>query len=206
MASDLEVARLARLARALNRVGPLPPLILMTDEARSGDPVAAAKKLPRGCAIVVRHRDRDSRASLAARLRPVTKDRGLLLLISGDDQLVRLLGADGLHLPENQCRTAHHWKAVHPNWLVTAAAHSALAVAIAARSGADAALLGPVFPTRSHPERPNLGAFRVLGIAARAPLPVYALGGVNGNTARRLAGSVVAGFAAIDGLAALHNA
>jgi thiamine monophosphate synthase len=37
-------------------------------------------------------------------------------------------------------------------------------------------------------------------MAARAALPVYALGGVNGQTAQRLAGARLAGIAAIDGL------
>jgi thiamine-phosphate pyrophosphorylase len=205
MPSDLEVARVARLARALNPLTHLPPLILMTDE-RVRDPVAAVKRLVRGSAVIVRHRDRDSRKSLVAILRPVTRARGVLLLISEDGQLAQSMGADGLHLPERQSRTALHWKAIRPKWLITTAAHSAEAVAIAARAGADAALLGPVFPTRSHPGRANLGIFCALGIAARAPLPVYALGGINAGTARRLAETGIAGFAAIEGLTETHNA
>jgi thiamine-phosphate pyrophosphorylase len=205
MASELEAARLARLARALNPRSDVPPLILMTDEIRLPDPVAAARRLPPRCAVIVRHRDRDSRARLANSLRPVARDCHLLMLISDDAQLAILLGADGLHLPERAARSAGHWKAIRPAWLITAAAHSDLAIAIAARSGADAVLLGPVFPTPSHPERLEIGVYRALALAKRAPIPVYALGGVNARTARRLAGSSFGGFAAIDGLADTHN-
>jgi len=38
-------------------------------------------------------------------------------------------------------------------------------------------------------------------MAARARMPVYALGGVNARTAGRLAGANLAGIAAIEGLA-----
>jgi len=37
-------------------------------------------------------------------------------------------------------------------------------------------------------------------MAARAILPVYALGGINAQNAQRLAGARLAGIAAIDGL------
>jgi thiamine-phosphate pyrophosphorylase len=200
MSSDRNAPKLARLARALNAPRGLPPLILMTDEARVQDPIAAARNLPRGCAIIVRHRDSASRALLAMRLHEISDSRGLLLLISQDAELTIKIGADGLHLPEARAREAAHFKALRPHWLVTVAAHSAAAVAIAARAGADAALLAPVFPTRSHPERATLGVMRARLIARSAALPVYALGGVNAVTALRLSDSRFAGFAAIEAL------
>jgi len=200
MSSDRNVAKLARLARALNVGRALPPLILMTDENRAHDPIAAARNLPHGCGIIVRHRDSASRILLAMRLQAIARARNLLLLISQDAELAIKLGADGLHLPESQTRDAAHWKALRPQWLITAAAHSAAAVADAARARADAALLAPVFPTRSHPDRATLGTVRARLIARSAPLPVYALGGVNAATALRLSESGFAGFAAIEAL------
>jgi len=178
----------------------LPPLILMTDETQAQDPIAAARNLRRGCAIIVRHRDSASRALLAMRLQAIAQSRDLLLLISQDAELAIRLGADGLHLPESRAREAAHWKTLRPQWLVTAAAHSAAAVARAARAGADAALLAPIFPTRSHPDRAALGAVRARLIARSAPLPLYALGGVSAATALRLSNSPFAGFAAIEAL------
>jgi thiamine-phosphate pyrophosphorylase len=86
--------------------------------------------------------------------------------------------------------------------LITAAAHSARALAVAQRAGADAALLAPVFTTASHPERVPLGALKVRLMAARAGLPVYALGGINASTIARLKGANLAGIAAIEGLLA----
>jgi thiamine-phosphate pyrophosphorylase len=95
---------------------------------------------------------------------------------------------------------AFHWRALRPHWILTAAAHSLAACAIAKLGGADAALLSPVFPTQSHPGAPHLGATRAMLIARQAPLPVYALGGIDAVTARQLEGSPFVGVAAIGAL------
>jgi thiamine-phosphate pyrophosphorylase len=203
MATALDRAKLARAARALNasrRANTLPALILMTDRERLPDPLEAARALPRGSAIIVRHTDPRARADLAQRLRRMARSRGLLLLIAGDPHLARAVGADGLHLPEARAWEAAHWRAMRPIWLITAAAHSLRSLSIATRAGADAALLAPVFATASHPDREPLGPVRANLIALHAPLPVYALGGINALTIRTLRGSTFAGIAAIEAL------
>lgn len=205
MAYALEREKLARAARALNaasRWRNLPALILMTDRRRLPDPVAVARSLPRGTAIILRHTDAKARAALGRRLLVVARARGLLLLVAGDARLAAEIGAHGLHLSEARAREATHWRALRPSWLITAAAHSARALAIAHRVGADAALLAPAFATASHPDRVPLGALKVRLMASRAGLPVYALGGVNAQTIARLKSANLAGIAAIEGLLA----
>jgi thiamine monophosphate synthase len=83
---------------------------------------------------------------------------------------------------------------------LTAAAHSEHALLRASRCGADAALLAPLFRTKSHPERREFGLTRFRLLAASAPIPVYALGGITAANAGRLAGASIAGIAAIDGM------
>ena len=201
MASQRERAKLARAACVLNaRHASLPPLILMTDEIRLPDPVRAARFLPKGSAIILRHTNAVARAALARDLRAIAKARGLRLLIAGAPALAAVVDADGVHLPEARLKEAAHWKAMHPSWLVTVAAHSAAAVARARMARADAALLAPAFPTKSHSERAAIGLARFRLIVACAKLPVYALGGVNAATVQRLAGAHLAGVAAIEGL------
>ena len=203
MAYALKREQLARAARALNAAAgrpPLPALILMTDQDRLPDPVAAARALPRGSAVILRHTDAKTRAAIARRLVMVARERKLMLLIAGDARLATAIGASGLHLPEARAREAAHWRALRPEWIITAAAHSAHALAIAERAGADAVLLAPVFPTASHPGRESLGALKVRAMAQRAGLPVYALGGINAQTIARLKGSRLAGIAAIEAL------
>jgi len=202
MANALARAKLARAAQALNANASarLPALILMTDERRLPDPVAAADALPKGSAVILRHTDPQARAELAHSLTDVATRRGLLLLIAGDPELAMRVAAAGLHLPEARLEEAAHFKALRPGWLITAAAHSGRALARAATFRADAGLLAPAFPTLSHKERAALGVTRFRLIAGSAPLPVYALGGVNARTIASLAGSRLAGIAAIEGL------
>jgi thiamine-phosphate pyrophosphorylase len=203
MATALDRAKLARAARALNasrRANTLPALILMTDRERLPDPLSAARALPRGSAVIVRHTDPRARAEVARALAATARTCGLLLLVAGDPHLAIAVGADGLHLPEARAGEAAHWRAMRLDWLISAAAHSLRGLSIASRAGADAALLAPVFATPSHPDRQPLGAVRAGLIARRAPLPVYALGGVNAGTVLALEGSTFAGVAAIDAL------
>ncbi len=189
---------LAELARRLKVPG-LPPLILMTDGRRLPDPAAAVACLPRGSAVIARHRNGLALEALARGLIGPCCRRGVRLLVSGEARLAWSVGADGVHLPEALARRGPIRR--RPGWLVTAAAHSPAALARAADAGADAALLSPVFTTASHPDRPPLGPLLFAAWCRESPLPVYALGGISAGTAPRLMVSSLAGFAGIGGLA-----
>jgi thiamine-phosphate pyrophosphorylase len=172
----------------------------MTDEKRLSDPLQAALQLPAGTAIILRQTDAKIRASLARALAKISHQRRLILLIAGDAALAARIRAHGLHLPDIRAREAAHWRALHPSWLITVAAHSAHGLAVAGLSRADAALLAPAFTTLSHKERPPLGVPRFRLMAARAAVPVYALGGINAANVGRFKDAPLAGVAAIDGL------
>jgi len=182
-----------------------PPLILVTDERRLPDPLAAAARLPPGSGVLLRHYGDPDRLARAAALAALCRRRRLCLLVAGDWRLAARLGAAGLHLPEGLAR--HGVLAGALGWrrrchaLLTVAAHSPRALGRAAELGADAALVSPIFPSRSHPGAPVVGPVR-LGLWRRlARQPLIALGGVSAATARRLPRGAVAGLAAIDGLA-----
>jgi thiamine-phosphate pyrophosphorylase len=172
----------------------LPPLILMTDDARLPDPLAAARALPRGSMVIVRARDASRREALLAALKPVARGRKLVLVVADDPALAAQ--ADGLHLPQTKAKQAAHWRALHPDWIVTAAAH-ALSVALGV-CRADAILLSPIFATQSHPGVAHFGAARGRLIAKALRTPVYALGGIDARNTRSLRG--FKGIAAIGAL------
>jgi thiamine-phosphate pyrophosphorylase len=193
-------AVLAAAARRLNRdagAPPIPALFFFTDPLRTPDPVAAAHALPRGTAVVYRHFGAPDRARVARALARCCRGRGLVLLVAADPELAARVGAAGVHWPE---RLLPAQRAPAHGRLVTAAAHSAAALARAAAYGADAVTLSPIFPTASTSPRPPLGLFRASQIARASAAPVLALGGVEGARARRLAGRGFAGIAAVDGL------
>jgi len=197
--------RLLNLHDPRSAAGRLPLLILVTDRARLPDPAPAIGRLPPGSAVILRHYDAPDRADLARRTAALCRRRGVRLLIAGDWRLAAAGGADGVHLPEAMAwRGRPAWGGTQPRrpgFLVTAAAHSPAALWRAARAGADAALLSPVFATASHPDADAIGVARFAAWCRGAPLPVYALGGVGPGTARRLAGTGAAGVAGLGALA-----
>ena len=177
----------------------MPALVLMTDDARLADPLPAACALPPGSAVILRHYGAAERASLARSLAAIARRRGLVLLVGEDPALARRVGAHGVHLPERAIgrAAAVRWQR---DWLITAAAHSPAALRLAAAAGADAALLSPVFATASHPRARALGPHRFAALVRHAPIPVYALGGIDRARALLLQGSGAVGIAGIGGL------
>ena len=165
---------------------------------RTPDPLAIARKLPRGVAVVYRHFGAENRDRIARQLATFARQRGLVLLIAGDTALARRVGADGVHWPEK--RLPKHRARLFA--LETAAAHSTEALQRAAAYGADACILAPVFETRSVSGNPALGLFHASQMARAARTPVIALGGIDSDNARKLSGRGFAGIAAVDAFAA----
>lgn len=159
---------------------------------RNADWAGAANRLPPGSVVVVRARDAAHRRALAEELFGIAT-----LLIADDPALAADIGAAGLHLPQARMREALHWRVRHPDWIITASAHSLQALMQA--QTLDAVFLSPVFATTSHKDAKPLTPVRAAFIAARAPVPVYALGGVTPQNAALLA-PAFSGIAAISSL------
>jgi len=167
------------------------PLVLMTDD-RLADWAEAVRSLPRGAVVIVRARQAARRRRLAMQLSKLAT-----LLIADDPALAAEIGADGLHLPQHRIKEAMHWRVRHPAWIITSSAHSLQTLMPTA--GLDAVFLSPIFGTASHPEVRPLNPARAAFIAARAKVPVYALGGITPNNASLLA-PVFSGIASISSL------
>lgn len=180
---------------------PLPRLLFVTDPARTPDPAAIARRLPAGCGVIYRAFGAPGALDTARVLRTLASERGLILLIGADSRLAEACGAHGVHLPERALDEARDLKGRHPDWIVTAAAHSLDATRRAAVGGCDAALVSAVFPSASPSASAAMDADAFLALVEAAPLPVYALGGVNARTAPRLSGCGAQGLAMVEGLA-----
>lgn len=174
----------------------LPALFAFTDPRRTPDLLILAKALPPGAGLVLRSFGRPDIEAQAFELSAIAQDRGLVLLISADPDLAAQCGAHGVHWPE--ARLAEGARARHGG-LFTASAHCPAALRRAA-GVADAVFVSTAFASRSPSARRALGPFRLAAYAARSPIPVYALGGINMNNIKRLRGLGLAGAGAIDGL------
>jgi thiamine-phosphate pyrophosphorylase len=168
-------------------------LWLLSDARNDAALEAAIARLPRGSGFVFRHYHLapGPRAARWHALRRLAQARGHLAIYAGPADEARALGADGVYGAPVSPHAAREL-------LTLATAHDLAQLAGAVRRGADAILLSPVFPTRSHPGAPTLGPLRFRLLAARAGVPVIALGGMTRAQARRMRWPR---WAAIDGLA-----
>jgi 8-oxo-dGTP diphosphatase len=124
---------------------------------------------------------------------------GARLLLNRDPQEVEGVPRHGLHLPA-RILAATGQRPGRPEDLIGASCHDALELTRAAALGLDYALLSPVRATTSHPGLSHLGWTRFAELAEPAPLPVYALGGLNPQDLQDAIDHGAQGIAAIHGL------
>ena len=126
----------------------------------------------------------------------------LKLLIASDIKLAKDINAHGVHFPEYMIKEKNkiNWVILKniklkKNWIITTAAHSLQSVKKAEFFDIDAALLSPVFSSKSHPNRKNLGINKFAKIVKKTKLPIYALGGINIKNIKSLIETDIIGYA-----------
>jgi thiamine-phosphate pyrophosphorylase len=194
---------LARAAAEVRRrdVRALPPLLFFTDPVRTPRPWETAARLPAGAAVVYRSFGAPDAVATAERLRDVTRQAGVLLLIGLDSGLARSVAADGVHLPGRALAQAPAMREQRPAWLLTGAVHAS--DSMAELPALDAAVLSPVFSAGgASAARPALGLEAFARRVRDAPCPVYALGGVDVSNAHELICSGACGLAGVSAIQA----
>jgi thiamine-phosphate pyrophosphorylase len=177
----------------VTRAKTLPALWLISDARNDAVLERALARLPRGSGLIYRHYHLDGAERLARfrALRRAVRARGHRIVLADSALTAREWGADGIYGAPLSL-----WPR-RAGLLHLATAHNLHELGLAARLGADAALLSPVFPTATHPGGATLGAVRFRLLARQTPLPVIALGGMSAPRARALQWPR---WAAIDGL------
>lgn len=142
-----------------------------------------------GPEVAIQHRDPGApvRAFLeqGRRLAALCQAGGAQLCVNGRLDVALALDAH-LHLPVDGPRPAEVRPLLPAQRWLSAAVHSAPELTAAA--GADCVLVSPVFAPGSKPGdvRSPLGAEGFHALAARSPVPAFALGGVDAGRARSL--------------------
>ncbi|MFN4148633.1 MAG: Nudix family hydrolase [Rhodocyclaceae bacterium] len=134
------------------------------------------------------------RESFAAAAVARCRQYGARVLVNGDAQLARAVGADGLHLPASQLMALSQRP---PFPLVAASCHERRELEHAARLGLDFAVAGPVKATASHPDVPGIGWERFAALIGGLSIPVYAIGGLSGDDLANALSAGAQGIAAI---------
>jgi 8-oxo-dGTP diphosphatase len=119
----------------------------------------------------------ERRRALAQALGALARSHGAKVLLNGAAEDPRAWGCDGVHLT-SVALAAASVRPASDEMLCAASCHTRAEIEKAGVLGLDFAVLGPVFPTPTHPRAPTLGWEGFASLAAEAPLPVFALGGL----------------------------
>jgi len=142
-------------------------------------------------AIQLREKDLPGRElyELARTMRKLCTKFGAPLIVNDRIDVALASGADGVHLPADSFAIADARRLLGRSRLIGVSTHEISEVRAAVRGGADFAVFGPVYAPLSKTGYGRPRGFAALRAAchAAAGMPVFALGGITAERARRLA-------------------
>ncbi len=122
-------------------------------------------------------------------------------IINDDPQLVRDLGADGVHVGADDSPVDHCRRLLGPRKLIGYSSHSLAEAYAAEQAGANYVAFGAIFPTATKgPDHPVQGLDKLKELARTLSVPVVAIGGITLENAAEL---IEAGASAIAMISAL---
>jgi thiamine-phosphate pyrophosphorylase len=170
-------------------------LYVLVDPALCADVVATAAAAAKGGAgaIPLRAKELAPRAyrDLAARVQDAVRHLGTLFIVNDHVAVAKALGADGIHVGQDDLAPADVRAVVGPTCALGLSAHTADQAAAAISAGADYLGLGPMFPTATKPHEPARGPelldhARALFAQPGLTRPSYAIGGLTAARIRDL--------------------
>lgn len=200
----LSVDRFAEVAPLLPTVTPIagalrtPPHYVFTPPDISLDVLLSRlAALPPACWLRLRLPTLDEQRyeAVARELIPAAQRLGISVLLDRDPAQVSRLGADGWHAG-SACLMQLDRRP--EGRLLVASVHDAAELAQAVRLSLDAAVLGPVLPTASHPGAASLGWRQFSLLRGELPIPVLAIGGLDGGHLPAAAAANAQGIAGIS--------
>lgn len=151
-------------------------------------------------AVMLREKDlsTDALVALGRPLRSACEAAGVLFVVNHDVEAAHRLGADGVHLGGRSVAADRVRAIMGTDVVIGRSTHDAAELRAAEAEGVHYVTYGPVFDTPS-----KRGLLRPRGLADLAatcrstPLPVVALGGVDGSRVAEVVATGVVGVAAI---------
>jgi thiamine-phosphate pyrophosphorylase len=164
--------------------------------------VRAAALASAGSGLALHARDRTGSArqlaAAAQRFATLARPAEAALFVSGRPDLAAAVGAHGVQLAADDLAPADARQILPDGW-IGRSVHSAAEAEAAQADGADFLLVGNVYETASHPDRPAAG-LELIRACASLGLPVIAIGGMTADRALAARDAGAWGVAAIRAL------
>jgi thiamine-phosphate pyrophosphorylase len=130
----------------------------------------------------------DELAAVANAARALCERIGLLLTVDDRPAVALEVGADGVHVGQDDMPAEDVRLLLGPDMLIGLSTHSEQEIAAAAGAPVDYISVGPVHESQTKPGRAAMGAPLLRYAAGHARVPFFAVGGLNaGNLAEALA-------------------
>ncbi|RKZ07558.1 hypothetical protein DRQ53_02205 [bacterium] len=159
-----------------------PNLTLISADDCAPTTVARLEQLLPGLAacvdhLILRWKDGSARTQLAAARQLAAVDPRPALLLRDRFDIARAADLEGVQLPEDSMQ-ASLLRSFWPEAVLGVSRHDTAGLQQRS-SGADFALLSPIFPSPSKPGEAGLGLAAMVEMIRQSPLPVLAMGGVD---------------------------
>ena len=171
----------------------LPRIYPITDTAISGlSHFEQVRRLIEGGANLIQLREKRLGAGEwledAANAVQFAKSRGVTILINDRVDMAIALGADGVHLGQNDLPPAAARRILGPDAIIGFSTHSLEQMRLAIRMPVDYFGFGPVFSTKTKPDSDPVVGLELLRRARReaSGRPLVAIGGITGQNVHKV--------------------
>jgi thiamine-phosphate pyrophosphorylase len=180
-------------------------LCVISDERGAGDLALVSEALEGGADIIqLRHKGLSGAAltRLALEARRLTAASRRRLIINDRLNVALEVGADGVHLGENDLPVKAARRLGGPGLIIGASAGRVDTALAAQQAGADYLGVGPIYPTTSKPDaRAVIGLAGLSSICRAVDIPVIAIGGIDSSRVSEVMAAGAAGVAVISAVA-----
>lgn len=163
-------------------------LYVILDRAIIGsrDPVAVASAAIRGGADVLQLRDKISSTKQLLKagkeLLALSRPAGIPLIINDRVDVARAIGADGVHLGQDDLPLKEARALLGSGWLIGKSTHSLQQAIDAQAEGAEYLGVGPIFSTPTKPTYQPVGVTLIRAVTTCVTLPTVCIGGIDQRT------------------------
>ena len=159
----------------------------------SADPLRETEAAVRGGIRIVQYRDKSSLKGelyrMAQKLRHITADASVKLIINDHVDLAVAVAADGVHLGQDDLSMEAVRRMVPENMIIGLSTHSREQALDALRRGADYIGCGPIFATPTKAGYQPVGLELLQWVTRNIPLPVVAIGGIDMDNLEQVKGA-----------------
>ena len=117
-------------------------------------------------------------ARVAAELHEITARRDVPLIVNDYPEIAREVGAEGVHVGQDDLSIAKVREIVSPECVVGRSTHSVDQAIRASEEGADYIGYGPIFATPTKPAYQPVGLGDIRRVHERVRMPIFCIGGI----------------------------